>query len=275
MLPELLRSLTLRAPPWARKLGLVHEHVAITFRRRRAGRAWAPHLEASRAAILAAAGHCSHHTRVLVIAAGDCADVPVAELAARFDEVVLSDVVLGPELGRHVRAGHGRVRTEIWDATGVLERLAGTWGHLGTPEIEALFANTDPGPPPGGEPDLVISANCISQLGVVPLDRFTAPDADEAFIARCAAAAARRHQHWLAQRPGVRVLLGDVARRDVAPGGRELRRECVPGMEELRVPDRSWDWMIAPIPEFSREFHRVHEVGMWIEVGTEPVARCG
>lgn len=259
MLLELLRSFTLHAPPLARRLGLVHEHVAITFRRRRMKAAWAPHLAASRTAILAAAERCTTHRSAFVIGAGDCADVPVAELAARFDEVVLTDVVLGPEMRAFARRSGGRIRAEVWDTTGALATLARQPSSLASSEIEALFAHSDPGPPPGGEPDLVVSANCISQLGIVPLERFS--EADEA---RCAAAAARRHLQWLKERPGVRILLGDRARLDISENGRELHRELSPGMNGLREPDRSWQWHLAPIPELSREFNRVHEVGAWI-----------
>ena len=260
MLPELLRSLTLHAPPWAHRLGLVHEHVAITFRRKRTKTAWAPHLAASKAAILSAARRCRTRRRALVIGAGDCADVPVSELAARFDEVVLTDAVLGPEMRRHARKSRGKIRAEIWDATGALTSLAAESHALGPDAAEAVFANADAGPPPGGEPDLVVSANCISQLGVVPLDRFAHVDEN-----RCAAAAARRHLHWLSKRAGIRVLLADRVRIDLSETGAELRREHTPGMNGLRQPNELWRWDLAPIPELSREFHRIHEVGAWID----------
>lgn len=265
MLAEFLRLLRLQAPPWARRLGLLHEHVAITFRRRRAGRAWAPHLAACRTTILMGADRCTTRRRALVIGAGDCADVPVLELAARFDEVVLTDVVLGPELRAFARRSGGKVRAEIWDATGALVVLAREWQRLSPAQVESLFAESDPGAPPGGEPDLVISANCISQLGVVPLDRLPTADDDETLSSRCGAAAARRHLQWLAARRGVRVLLGDLERIDVGTDGRELRRERVPGLEGLRPPDRTWRWKLAPIPELSWKFHRLHEVGAWVD----------
>ncbi len=265
MLAELLRYLTLRCPPWARLLGMAREHVAITHRHRRTAAAWGPHLAASRAAILEGAERCRTRALVLVIGAGDCRDVPVAELAARFDQVVLTDVVLGPELRRLARTSAGKVRAEVWDATGVLAELARGWRSLTPAQVESLFARGDPGPPPGGEPDLVVSANCISQLGVVPVDRFPAARDDEAFVERCGGAAARRHLRWLAARPGVRVLLGDRARIDVAPDGRELKRRPMPGMDGLRKPDRTWRWLLAPIPEWSPDFDRVHEVGVWID----------
>ncbi|HLP08638.1 MAG TPA: hypothetical protein VK178_10760 [Opitutaceae bacterium] len=265
MLAELLRYFTLRCPPWARLLGMAREHVAITYRHRRTAAAWAPHLDASKAAILEGAERCRERRRALVIGAGDCRDVPVAELAARFDEVVLTDVVLGPELRRFARRSGGKVRAEVWDATGVLAELARGWRSLTPGQVEVLFAKGDPGQPPGGEPDLVVSANCISQLGIVPVDSFPGAKGDEAFSERCGAAAARRHVQWLAARTGVRVLLGDRARLDVAADGRELKRERMPGMDGLRKPDREWRWLLAPIPEWSADFDRVHEVGAWID----------
>ncbi len=265
MLAELLRYFTLRCPPWARLLGMAQEHVAITYRHRRTAQAWTPHLDASKAAILEGAERCRERRRVLVLGAGDCRDVPLAELAARFDEVILTDVVLGPELRRLAKRSVGKIRAEVWDATGVLAELARGWRTLTPAQAEALFAKGDPGLPPGGEPDLIVSANCISQLGVVPMDRFPGADEDGKLQDRCGAIAARRHIQWLGARPGVRVLLGDRARLDLAADGRELKRERMPGMDGLRKPDRAWQWQLAPIPEWSAEFHRVHEVGAWID----------
>lgn len=265
MLAELLRYFTLRCPPWARLVGLAQEHVAITYRHRRTRAAWTPHLDASRAAILAGVERCRERRRALVIGAGDCRDVPVTELAARFDEVVLTDVVLGPEIRKLARRSGGKIRAEVWDATGVLATLAAGWRSLQPAQVEALFAKGDPGSPPGGEPDLIVSANCISQFGVVPVDRFPGGAEDEGFPDRCGAAAARRHIQWLAARTGVRVLLGDLARLDLGPDGRELKRERMPGMDSLRKPDRTWRWLLAPIPEWSHDFDRVHEVGAWID----------
>ena len=133
------------------------------------------------------------------------------------------------------------------------------------PEVVALLAISDPSNPPGGEPDLVVSANFLSQLGMIPVDRLSASDLDEELPADCSCAAARRHLAWLTARPGVRVLLSDVARLDVPPGGRELARRTIFERLNLRVPDQSWRWDLAPIPEWSREWHRVHEVGAWID----------
>jgi hypothetical protein len=246
-------------------LGLAHEHAAIAARHARVREAWQPHLEASREAILAGADLCTSRRRALVIGAGDCLDVPVAELAGRFDSVLLTDVVLSPAARRWERRLPGRVHCIQWDTTGALDALAPRRRTIRSAGAVSLFASADPGPPPDGEPDLVVSANCLSQLGLVPAHALAAADNDERLPDRCAAAAAKRHLDWLAARRGVRVLLADSARIDLAPDGRQLKREDLRNRFGLRAPDRLWRWNLAPIPEWSPDFHRVHEVGAWFD----------
>ncbi|MEO6993304.1 MAG: hypothetical protein ABI273_06725, partial [Lacunisphaera sp.] len=80
----------------------------------------------------------------------------------------------------------------------------------------------------------------------------------------CARAAARRHLHWLGERTGIRLLIADAARMDIGADGKQLKRETLHERFGLPRPDRQWRWDLAPIPEWSEKFHRVHEVGAWI-----------
>jgi hypothetical protein len=265
MVFEFIRTLLVRAPPWARRLGLAREHAAIAARHGRVRAAWAPHLAASRQAILDGAARCRTRHQVLVVGAGDCLDVPVAELAVQFERVVLADIVVGPVARWLAWRFRRRVQCVNWDATGALARLAAARDTITPADAPQIFAGADPGPPPGGEADLVVSANCLSQLGLVPGHSLPAAESDGDLPERCAKAASRRHLTWLATRSGVRVLLADVARLDVAPDGRELKRQRLRERYGLRPPDRSWRWDLAPIPEWAPDFHRVHEVGAWID----------
>jgi hypothetical protein len=215
--------------------------------------------------ILRGADRCRKRDRALVIGAGACFDVPVAELARTFSEVILADVAVSTVARQWQRRLPGRVRAVAWDATGALAALAVRRKTATAAEIVSLLAGSDPGIPPGGEADLVVSANCLSQLGLIPADRLAAAASDEELPARCLHAAAQRHLAWLAARLGVTVLLTDLARLDVAPDGRELARRTIFENLKLRPPDQRWRWDLAPIPEWSREWHRVHEVGAWID----------
>jgi hypothetical protein len=131
--------------------------------------------------------------------------------------------------------------------------------------VVQLFAVSDPGKPLRDEADLVVSANCLSQLGLIPADHLMVAESEDELPVRCAEAAAKRHLAWLAEQPGVRVLISDMTRLDVAPDGTELNRQTIFAKLALRSPDESWRWDLAPIPEWSRQWHRVHEVGIWID----------
>jgi hypothetical protein len=267
MFDSLWKRLRTDSPRWAQRLGLAREHFAIATRHARVRAAWAPHLRASREAILAAAERCARRERALVIGAGDCLDVPVVELAERFAQVTLADVVVSAAAKDFAKRFPGRVRCEQWDATGALARLAEVRDVVSAHDAPKLFAEADPGPPPGGEPDFVVSANCLSQLGLVPAHSLPVAERDKALPDRCAKVAARRHLDWLAERRGaVRVLLVDAARLDLAPDGvTVLKTETLYTRFGLRPPDRTWRWNLAPIPEWSPDFHRVHDVGVWVE----------
>jgi len=264
MFTTIFRRFLTSCPPAARQLGLLKEHEDIAKRHARVRAAWAPHLASSKQVVLEAAARCPARRRALVIGAGDCLDVPVAELAGLFGEVVLADIVTSAEVRRWERELPGRIRGVNWDASGALAALAAVRETVAPHEAPEIFARADPGPPPGGEPDFIVSANCISQLGLVPGHSLPAYAKDKALPERCAKAAARRHLAWLAQRPGVRVLLADAARLDIGPDGRQLKKETLHERFGLPKPDRTWRWDLAPIPEWSRDFHRVHEVGAWI-----------
>lgn len=263
MISRILRRLATSCPPAGRQLGLLREHEDIAKRHARVRAAWAPHLAESRKVILETAGRCAERRRALVIGAGDCLDVPVADLAELFGEVVLADIVTSAEVWRWEKKFPGRVRGVNWDASGALSALAAVRETVAPHEAPEIFAKADPGPPPGGEPDFIVSANCISQLGLVPGHSLPAYEKDKALPERCAKAAAKRHLAWLEARPGVRLLLADTARFDIGPDGKQLKKETLHERFGLPKPDRTWRWDLAPIPEWSPDFHRVHEVGAW------------
>jgi len=264
MMFEFLRNWRTECPATARRLGLAREHFDIAKRHARVRTAWASHLAASRALMLEVAARRPRRERALIIGAGDCLDVPVAELAGLFQTVVLADIVTGPEARGWAKKFPGRVRCVNWDASGALAALAAVKDTVPAHEAPGYFTRADPGLPPGGEPDFIVSANCISQLGLVPGHSLPAQETDKELPERCARAAARRHLAWLQERPGVRLLIADAARLDLAADGRQLKRETLHERFGLPKPDRSWRWDLAPIPEWSQDFHRVHEVGAWI-----------
>lgn len=268
MLRELFRFLRVDSLPAARRLGLAHEHAAIAGRHSRVGAAWAPHLQRCRDIVLDAAGSCAHRRCALVVGAGDCLDVPVEALAELFERVVLADVVVSPVARRLARRMKGHVTCDLWDATGALAAIAENASSSTPDQLVEMFNTGVPLSPPGGRPDFIVSANCLSQLGLVPTHNLRLARKDESLPARCATAAARAHLRWLHQSQAVRVLLADRARLETSSDGAEVSRENALEGLGLRSPDRCWRWDIAPIPEWHRRLNRIHEVGAWIDPST-------
>lgn len=260
MLGEWLTSLATPFPRQARRLGYLHEQIAIRARERRLRGAWAGHLASARREMAAAAAGCPGRGLAVVVGAGVCLDVPIAELASAFARVVLVDV------GFLDRTAHPRVERLAWDATGCLR----SWHDRPEADEQDLLAAAaaDPGWPEGlGDPDLIISANLIGQLAAIPAPWLArGRRRAEGFADRLGARLAQTHLAWLRRRPGQRLLVADLAEIAVAVDGAIADEQPLPAATlGLRAPDRTWMWDLAPIPEWDRDHHLRHRVGAWLD----------
>lgn len=258
MLAELVEYLLTPCPPPARKLGYLTEAVAIRARHRRCRAAWQGHLENSRAAILEAAMAAHGRTCALVLGSGALLDVPVEQLAGLFGRVVLADVV-HPLAARWRVRRLGNVNLATLDVTGTLAALAdGPDIPDCTPHalLDLLQRET---------PDLVVSANILSQLPLLPLRRLEAaglhsPRELEAFASRLL----EEHVRLLRDGPGAACLLTDIRWHGTAGIADPLRGTPLP------PPVRTWTWNVAPRPEISRDHDVFHEVGYFLPEQRNP-----
>src|SRR4051794_37473931 len=122
MIPEWLERLFTPCPIHLREMGLVRELFGIRRRFRRYREAWAPHCERSKALVRAAAGQCARRDRCVVIGSSWLHDVPLAELAPSFAEVVLIDLV-HPPTARWQARRFPNVRLIARDITETLEQV--------------------------------------------------------------------------------------------------------------------------------------------------------
>ncbi len=253
MLAEALEYLLTPCPRWARRLGLMHQAVSLRARHRRHRAAWAPHLEACRRFVTAAAAVAPEGGRAVVLGSGCLFDVPLEALAARFGEVVLVDAVHGlPERLRLWR--RSGLRLVEADVTGVLAALsAGERSRL--PDLPPL-------PLAGQRFDFAVSANLLSQLPLFPLwtlEKHHAPEALDGF----ARALIERHLEGLRALAPVSCLISDFERLYL-DDGRVLEREPLLHGADIAPPDAEWRWDIAPRPEESPDYDVAHRVGGWV-----------
>jgi hypothetical protein len=251
MLAELVEYLLTPSPPLARRLGYLKEAVAIRARARRCRAAWAGHLARCRTAVLEAARSSPGRGLAQVLGSGALLDIPVEELSAMFDQVVLADLV-------HPLAARLRVRN--------LRNVS-----LRTIDLTGVLAEVDRGRLPGRVPvdlhagletdlpDLTVSANIMSQLPLLPVKRLAATGLYRPEELKVVARGLlEEHLALLERMPGVVCLITDTAWRDGDSVQDPLQGITLP------EPTETWTWNIAPRPEAHPDRDVTHEVAAFI-----------
>lgn len=267
-----LESLLTPCPRYLRRMGFLREQLAIKARYRRNRVSWEPHLTRSRAAILTAADSCTQHRSALILGAGLINDVPLAELADRFQQVVLADILHLPRNRRKAEAVAPNITCVDFDCTGAVEKLYQAGKALADEPAITLFRHASPTLPPAlaSGCDLIVSVNLASQLGFLP-GKWLAKGRprDDDFSLHLRRVAALRHLEWLEGLPGVRLLIGDRALVVRGLDESEVEREVILGEGDLEPPCDTWVWRFAPAPEWDRRHHLELEVGAYV-LGSQP-----
>lgn len=242
-----------RAEPAARKLGLVGDAAGLWFRSRRLRSAWADHEARCHAVIGASVETLARHRTCLVLGSGQLRDIPLALLAARFEQILLADAVhLWP--ARRQARRFTNVSLLTVDLTGKLAEIA--FGQPPTAPLARLLA--EPGL------DLIISANLLSQLAIAVEEALERQGGTETAIVETSRALVADHIAQLRQAPARTCLLSDVDMREIGRDGEVRARHDLLAGIALPRPDEMWDWPVAPFgvaePDVAY-IHRVHAYG--------------
>ena len=249
MILELLEYLTTDCPAYARRLGYLKEAIAIKARYRRHCEAWGPHLARSRAVINAASQACPQRRTALVLGSGLLLDIPLGALAAAFERVVLVDVV-HLRAARRIAARYANVEMMTEDVTGLAgdieARLRDGWRGASVP-APVLFHDDD-------SIDLVVSANILAQLPVMPAAALRCAGADDIAVGLFCAAVLRAHLGYLAGFAAGVCLITETERETYGPDGEILRID--PALYGITLPGDGdgWTWDLAPVGEISRQY---------------------
>lgn len=249
MILELIEYLTTPCSWTARKLGYLNSQLGIKVRHRQCRRAWRPHLEKTKQVIRAAILDCPRRRKAVVLGSGLLLDVPLSDLAATFDEVVLVDVV--HPLSVHLQSFWRRnVRLLRADVTGTAEQLAQVAKDPTAPLPRALpdLFVADP------SVDYVVSVNLLSQLPYVPsyyLEKASRPEAE---VDQYARDLIESHKDYLQRLPGVVTLITDVEKLKVDPAGNVVERFDILYGANLPWPAEEWTWDHVPLKHVSSQY---------------------
>lgn len=250
MIREALTYLTTPCPALYRRMGFLTECVGIESRYRRNRAAWAPHLEASRNVILEAAETCPERDTALIFGAGLLYDIPLEALLARFDRVILADLLFMAPARKAARRQKG-LDLLTMDVTGALERLAKGETDLSTPDA---FLE-DPAI------SLVVSVNVLSQLSIVPNEylekRFGQSEPESEALGRRLVEA---HLAYLSAFGCPVALITDETRIVRDRAGTETG--TVSALHDVPLPagGSAWNWEICPLGEIDRQHSVTHRV---------------
>ena len=248
--------LTTPVPFYLRKMGYVREMKALGARRNRCRASWRIHLEHTQASILEAARQCEHKHKALIIGSGLLFDIPVLELSRLFHDVVLVDIVHLWRVHRQT-SPFPNVRLVQRDVTGMVERsyMAGRRRKLAPMPLRRIEYFLDEGF------DLVVSANILSQLPVLPNEylsrriRLVGQEQVSAF----SKAVVENHLDWISSFPGVTCLIADLERLQYNEKKFVSREASLWGVT-LPEGGRQWIWDLAPRPEIDFRLDIRHRV---------------
>jgi len=253
MIFEALEYVTTPCPRWARKLGYLSEVIAIRHRGRRCRLDWADHLDNTKAAILAEADARAPLGDVVILGAGLCLDVPVADLAKRCDRLILVDAVRPRGLTLPAN-----VEYRVMDVHGVSEALF----NDGDPNIWAR--NTSP-LQQFGDASLIVSANLVSQLPILPLRALRRRGLTQPMFEHGISGKIMRDHIADLKKTGVPALLiGENRRRRYDGQGALVSDENMAAQLLLPQPVKTWIWPIVPAGEGRAGERLEAEVGTWI-----------
>ncbi|MEI6415027.1 MAG: hypothetical protein WCP34_12315 [Pseudomonadota bacterium] len=259
MLSEALLYLTLTGSSLARRMGYAREVVGIRSRWHRCQAAWAPHLAATRHALLQSAANCRHHRRALVLGAGALHDIPLTQLARHFSRIDLVDLAFLPHT-RWMAYRLGNVRCVLQDATealALLERAVYPEGALWVAsQTPRQFAD---------EPDIdwIASVNLWSQLPILPILALRArhPDWPEGIFQEISRRLLQGHLDYLGRFSALTCLIADRTQVSYQSGGEEVERsDFASSFPLLQNAQQVWRWDVAPLGEAGPGLGAWHEV---------------
>lgn len=241
MLTDWLLRLFTPCPIHLRELGLPRELAGIRRRYEQFRDAWRPHCERSMALVRRAAARCERRERCVVVGSSWLHDVPLADLAGAFTEVVLIDLQ-HPPAARAACRSYPNARLVEHDITGALEHV---WA---AGQTRGPLARPIPEWPAGvGPADLLVSLNLMSQLPCLPESylrkkKSHSPSDVSAFCRHLVEA----HLAFLRAQPGVVTLVGDVEMRTESQAGEVVARKSTLYGAAAPLADETWDWRLVP-----------------------------
>ena len=251
-------------PKYLSKLGLIQEVVGIKYRHKRHKDQWLEHQENTRAEILKQVKGLKKKRKALVIGAGLLLDVPLKELAAEFEEVVLTDIFFMQEAINEIKL-HDNCHFVECDITSVLKEAYYLWlntnkdKHNYNIKLRNLIHKKPTEFLMEEKLDYVVSCNLLSQLpmafeGFAEKHKLHDLENYELFTNSICA----NHIEYLKSfnhKTHVH-LITDVEKQVYDTKGTLMQAEASNGSQDFSgfSESNSWQWLLADLGELHKNF---------------------
>ena len=253
---DLLRHVLTPYPRAVKAMGFPAEVAGIRARYRRRQADWREHLEKSRSVVLRGAERADPRRKAVILGGGLLHDVPLAELAAMFREVLLVDLI-HPLASRWQTRRLRNVRHVTADVTGTIaDAYRVAWdADKPLPKSEPKFFVDDP------EVDFTASVNLLSQLPCMPMAYLSRQGVhSKESIDEYARDLIRAHLAYLDRLPGRVALVTDFERLKITPAGQVVERRDLFFGVPWPTRGEEWEWKLAACPEADRAHHYYRRV---------------
>lgn len=253
MIREALIYLLTPTSPLAKKYGFLYQSVALEHRYERVKKHWLPHLKNCQDLFLESLKDLPQKKSVVVLGSAHLHEIPWHLLEKNFETITLVDVV--HPLKHHWLAKRtSRLRLITQDLSKALDRLE-TVQSL--EDLHKLIKDLKNEELFHFEADLIISANILSQLALLPIEslekKIQRPLTIEEKDSICTAFA-ENHLRNLRNCPGKKLVYADreVIYKD--PQGKVIYTGHYPvsfaGFKKLK----EWMWTLAPLKEAAKDY---------------------
>lgn len=245
---RLLKNEPYKIPPFARALGFVGYSQDLESRYKKNQGLWQSHIVQCRSLISSFFAQYPSARHLHIIGSAHLIEFDRQELIERFDRITLIDIVHPPQIVKWAAQHKEKVELKCLDVSGVLESLS---KHK---DYDSVLAGIKTAILPLLNADLIISANLISQLHLLPMSIVERKSQTPWSIEQkdtLATASAEKHLAWLAAHQIPVLIYGD---RQVTYKNQE-GVITYSGSYPVSWGDfkkiTEWNWHLAPLGEVS------------------------
>lgn len=192
------------------------------------------------------AGSCQRRDSIWILGGGTLADLPVAELAAMFRQVVIFDIALLWSARQAVKRW-SNVSLRLADVTGLVRPLARWKSGMSLPVPGNGLAGLET------PPDCVLSLNLMSQLPLLPMQHLQRAGLPRSAAEDFGRGMLRAHFDSLGALDCPVGVTADLRRIWRSRAGEPVMSESALLDMDLPAVEQEWTWPLAPLGEIDPE----------------------